>query len=224
MPRICKPPGRDHALFLRAAYVIVVCQNFTESLTIFVRRFIELFTDLFHHSKILLPLRFVILLSLLDRFFIRHANLFAASFGFIKGSMSLLIFRDYRSMVTVRESRASIFEFQVNQVLLVNPAFLIQRLDQRFAFTAILLPTFQCLAKPLTRLLKFAGNFWRRAAGSIENCRFKDLLRAQVPFRNWPHVMKRFYELRSRKILVALPRLAKRRYRTNLTLQLCSPL
>src|SRR5258705_4936967 len=216
--------GRDHTLFLRAAYLIVVCQNFIESLAILVRCFIELFTDLFHHPKILLSLRFVILLSLLDRFFIRHANLFAARFGFLKGSMSLLIFRDYRSMVTVREGGARIFELQVNQVLLVNPAFLIQRLDQRFAFTAILLPTFQCLAKPLTRLLKFAGNFWSGSTGSIKNCGFERFLGAQVPFGDRPHVMQRFDQLRSRKILVALSRLAKRRYGTNLPLQLGGPL
>ena len=45
--------------------------------------------------------------------------------------MSALIFRDYRRMLTVREGRASIFELEIDQALLVKAAFLVERLDQR---------------------------------------------------------------------------------------------
>ena len=95
-------------------------------------------------------------------------------------------------MLALSQHRSGVFEFEINQSLLVDPPLLVQGLHQRLALAGIFLPALQRFRKAVPGLSKFAGGLGSAPVGCLDYCRFERLLGAQVAVGNRPHVVQRF--------------------------------
>ena len=120
----------------------------------------------------------------------------AYGFGFLEGTMGLIVFRNDCGMFTVGKDGAGVFKLQIDQALLVNPAFLIERFDQSFALSVVLLPAFQSRSKSVPCFGEFARRLGIGIARCVQNRGFECFFTAQIPFWNRTHIVQCFNQLR----------------------------
>src|SRR5919108_4893578 len=91
----------DYPSTFFGANLIVLAQDLIEPMAIFIWRFVQLFTDVFHHPQIFLPFAFVVMLRLLYGLLIRTTNLLAARLRFFKPPMNRLVFLHQSGMLVL---------------------------------------------------------------------------------------------------------------------------